>query len=140
MTDYIINPWFFYILNVVSSLRGVLIAIVSISGFGTVAWIVGNIIMTANESFNIVRTEEDGTQILVREDSDYRSGKEVTRFCKKFIWMFIVFSVLLIVVPPQETILEMMIAKHATYTNAGLALDTIKEACDYVVNAIGNLK
>jgi hypothetical protein len=42
--------------------------------------------------------------------------------------------------PSDDTLIEMMIAKQATYDNAQWTLETLKSAVDYIVNAIKSVK
>lgn len=51
-----------------------------------------------------------------------------------------VFLLLSVFVPSKETLLSMMVAKFATYENAELTVDAIKDAVDYIVAAIASLK
>ncbi len=43
-------------------------------------------------------------------------------------------------IPSKQTLLSMTVAKFATYENAQLTVDAIKEAVDYIVQAIAQLK
>lgn len=43
-------------------------------------------------------------------------------------------------IPSKQTLIEMQVAKFATYENAEWTVETIKQAVDYIVEAIGSLK
>jgi len=61
-----------------------------------------------------------------------------------FYWLSVVSCVRVFVgvifIPSRNTMLEMQIARYATYENAEWTVETIKSAVDYIVQAIGSLK
>lgn len=113
MNGYIINPAWFYWVNVADGIRIVVIVgmILSLSAF-----LVSAIIM------------------FVEDDDDLLKP---TRFGLIFSIFFVLGAVF---VPSKETLIEMQIAKYATWENAEWTVDAIKDAVDYIVNAIGSLK
>lgn len=112
MNEYIISPAWFYWVNVVNSLKIVALA-------GTIVGIFACI-------FLIVA--------VLEEDDDFLKPLRITIACTA---MCIIATVL---IPSKETLIEMQIAKYATWENAEWTVDAIKDAVDYIVNAIGSIK
>lgn len=67
-------------------------------------------------------------------------AKTLMKWCRIFLILFAVLSLLLIFVPSKSTLIEMMIARTATTQNAEMTLDAIKSAVEYVSNAIQSAK
>ena len=127
--NYIINPSWFYWLGVVNSMRGFMLAafIVAIIVIG-----VALIIITWNMS-------------MIREfpslsDDERKVVRFFTRALKVAIGVCVASGLFLVFVPSKETLIEMMIAKQATYENATWTVDALKNAVDYIVQAIQSLK
>ena len=127
--NYIINPSWFYWLGVVQSMRGFMLA----------AFIVAIIIVGV--SLIIIPVEVKMIQDFPTMCADER---KVVRFFTKALKVAIGVSVaaglFLVFVPSKETLIEMMVAKQATYENATWTVDALKSAVDYVVQAIQSLK
>lgn len=127
--NYIINPSWFYWLGVVNSMRGFMLAafIVAIIVIG-----VALILITWNVS-------------MIREfpslsDDERKNVRFFTKALKVAIGVCVASGLFLVFVPSKETLIEMMIAKQATYENATWTVDALKSAVDYVVQAIQSLK
>ena len=127
--NYIINPSWFYWLGVVKSMRGFMLVafIVSIIIIG-----VALIIIPVN-----VKLIQDYPSIC---DDERKAVRFFTKALKVAIGVCIVLGLCLVFVPSKDTLIEMMIAKQATYENATWTVDTLKSAVDYVVQAIQSLK
>ena len=127
--NYIINPSWFYWLGVVNSMRGFMLAafIVAIIIVG-----VALIVIPVN-----VKLIQDYPSI---SDDERKVVRFFTKALKVSIGVFIVAGLFLVFVPSKETLIEMMIAKQATYENATWTVDALKNAVDYVVQAIQSLK
>ena len=127
--NYIINPSWFYWLGVVNSMRG----------FMLVAFIVAIIIIGVYLIIILVNVKLIQDYPSICDDE-----KKAVRFCTKALKIAIGVSVaaglFLVVVPSKETLIEMMVAKQATYENATWTVDALKSAVDYVVQAIQSLK
>lgn len=120
MTEYIINPMFFYWMQVANELSFVLIIFGIILFFVTVALCVAGYI---NDAF-----EDD---------------EEKEKYKKPIKTMAIITAICLVVnvfIPSKETLIEMSIAKIATVENTQNAVEAIKEATDYVFEKIEGLK
>ena len=127
--NYIINQSWFYWLGVVNSMRGFMLAafIVAIIVIG-----VALIIITWNMS-------------MIREfpslsDDERKNVRFFTKALKVAIGVCVASGLFLVFVPSKETLIAMMIAKQATYENATWTVDALKNAVDYVVQAIQSLK
>lgn len=127
--NYIINPSWFYWLGVVHSMRGFMLTafIVAIITIG-----VALIIIPVN-----VKLIRDYPSI---SDDERKVVRFFTKALKIAIGVCIVAGLFLVFVPSKETLIEMMIAKQATYENATWTVDALKSAVDYVVQAIQSLK
>nr|DAR34223.1 MAG TPA: hypothetical protein [Caudoviricetes sp.] len=127
--NYIINPSWFYWLGVVHSMRGFMLTafIVSIIIIG-----VALIIIPVN-----VKLIRDYPSI---SDDERKVVRFFTKAMKVSIGVCVVGGLFLVFVPSKETLIEMMIAKQATYENATWTVDALKSAVDYVVQAIQSLK
>lgn len=127
--NYIINPSWFYWLGVVHSMRGFMLTafIVSIIVIG-----VALIIIPVN-----VKLIRDYPSI---SDDERKVVRFFTKALKVAIGVCIASGLFLVFVPSKETLIEMMIAKQATYENATWTVDALKSAVDYVVQAIQSLK
>lgn len=127
--NYIINPSWFYWLGVVNSMRGFMLA----------AFIVAIVIIGV--SLIIIPVEVKMIQDFPTMCADERKAvRFFTKALKVSIGVCVVGGLFLIFVPSKETLIEMMVAKQATYENATWTVDALKSAVDYVVQAIQSLK
>lgn len=127
--NYIINPSWFYWLGVVNSMRGFMLA----------AFIVAIIIVGA--ALILIPWYTD----MIREFStmcadERKAVRFFTKALKVGIGVCVIAGLFLVFVPSKETLIEMMIAKQATYENTTWTVDALKSAVDYVVQAIQSLK
>ena len=127
--NYIINPSWFYWLGVVHSMRGFMLTafIVAIIVIG-----VALIIIPVN-----VKLIRDYPSI---SDDERKVVRFFTEALKVSIGVCVASGLFLVFVPSKETLIEMMIAKQATYENATWTVDALKSAVEYVVQAIQSLK
>lgn len=115
--NYIINPSWFYWINVVDNFR--------------VFSIVCAIVCGACCLLMIIPISEE------YDDSEIAKWEKRQKIC--FI-LCVILSAVLVLIPSKNTLIEMMIAKQATYENAQWTLETLKSAVDYIVNAIKSVK
>lgn len=117
--NYIINPSWFYWLGVVDALKvffGIFVA------FGTIGVII--ILLSAHIDYR-------------PEDKEY---KEYMR-CAKIVICGVVLCVIgLIFIPSKTTLIEIQVARYATYDNARWTVESIKSAVDYIVDAIKSMR
>lgn len=127
--NYIINPSWFYWLGVVESMRHFMIAAFIIS----IAAIILAIIIVPVD-MRMIHEFPD------MSDDERKTVQFFTKALKIAIVVLIISGLILMFVPSKETLIEMMIAKQATYENATWTVDTLKSAVDYVIQAIQSLK
>lgn len=114
---YIINPIWFYFLDVVGELNI----------FSAAACVVCLLLIIGSVVGYAICFDCDLSTAIV---------KKLFKTCLIALPITLVISVL---IPSKETLITMMVAKFATYENAAWTLDTVKAAVDYIINAIGSL-
>lgn len=117
--DYIINPIWFYAIQIVNGLNmlfniSFVLSLIAIFVFCLI--------------YSIVYDEVGGNEL-----------KRLHKYIKCSVVIFIISTICFIVIPTKETIIYMLVAKFATYSNAQITLDGIKSAVDYIIQAIGSL-
>lgn len=127
--NYIINPSWFYWLGVVESMRGFMLAVFIVSIVG-----IGAALIIIPVDVKLIQDYPDAC------DFEKKTVQFFTKALKVAIGVCIVTVLFLVFVPSKETLIEMMIAKQATYENATWTVDALKSAVDYVVQAIQSLK
>lgn len=127
--NYIINPSWFYWLGVVNSMRGFMLA-----AFIVAIIIIGVALIIIPVNVKLIR---DYPSI---SDDERKVVRFFTKALKIAIGVCVASVLFLVFVPSKETLIEMMIAKQATYENATWTVDALKNAVDYVVQAIQSLK
>lgn len=127
--NYIINPSWFYWLGVVNSMRGFMLV-----AFIMAVIIVGVALIVIPVNVKLI---QDYPSI---SDDERKAVRFFTKALKVASSVCIVAGLFLVFVPSKETLIEMMVAKQATYENATWTVDALKSAVDYVVQAIQSLK
>lgn len=127
--NYIINPSWFYWLGVVNSMHGFMLV-----AFIVAVIIVGVALIVIPVNVKLI---QDYPSI---SDDERKAVRFFTKALKVAIGVCIVAGLFLVFVPSKETLIEMMVAKQATYENATGTVDALKSAVDYVVQAIQSLK
>lgn len=116
--NYIINPFYIYLYNLLPQIRVLMTVIGVISCVGLLfGW--------------LVYSAEVGT-----------SDKECTELFKKikgFIITGLIIFVLAFFIPTKETIVEMIVAKYATVENVEAAGGMAKNTIDYIFEKIDEL-
>lgn len=118
--NYIVDPAIFYWISVLDSLKTVSIVLMIISI--VCAFICVAMFCTNNDWWD----EEDMTKFK--------------RFARVLTAVFAISVLLVVFVPSEKTMTEMLIAKFATVENANWTLETVKNAVDYIVEAMKTLK
>lgn len=119
--NYIIDPMWFYWVGIVDDLKGVLSVATATLIVATVALFAWGLC----EKY----VEDNGC-----------SAKAIIKKAYALMVIVAVFGLLAIAVPSKQTLIEMQVARFATYENAEWTVDTIKQAVDYIIEAIGSLK
>lgn len=117
---YIINPWFFYWLQVSDTVREALWVLTGLAGvslFIAVAVKMGCWFGEANEELK----------------------RNTNRALKTSVILFVPLLLLYAMLPSRDTLLSMQIAGMATTENAELALSAIQNAVDYLVESFREL-
>ena len=127
--NYIINPSWFYWLGVVNSMRGFMLA-----AFIVAIIVIGVALIGIPVNVKLI---QDYPSV---SDDERKTVRFFTKALKVAIGVCVASVLFLVFVPSKETLIEMMIAKQATYENATWTVDALKSAVDYVVQAIQSLK
>lgn len=117
--NYIINPAVFYWISVLDSICFWAVVSAALSGFAA-------IILFCIKTFNDYLDEDE--------------EKKISKYIKPLSIVCIVSLVVTIFIPSKNTMIQMLVAKCATYDNANWTLETIKSAADYIVEAIKSIK
>lgn len=112
--NYIINPNWFYWANVLTALNVVCFVFAIVSGIILAIIIIGSVIDLCFDEF-----------------------KKLVVICTIIFAISVLGSIF---IPTEETMLKIMIAKHATKENLGMTVEGIKSAVDYIMNAIKEIK
>ena len=120
--DYIISPWWFYLVQVCGTL-GLLLGLIGALMFfgGAALWLV--------KYFDVYEYKSIC-------DSDKKWFAQSRRIC-------IIGAVVIILsalMPAEDTLIKMQIAKFGTYSNAEKVLEVIDEKTDALIDAIGSSK
>ena len=116
--DYIINPWWFYLVQMCGTLIDLFCII------GTLIFAVGAFLWLMNY-----------LEIFER-DSDKKLLARLKYICIIGIVMFVLGTL----IPTEDTLIKMQIAKFGTYTNVEKVLNVIDDKTDALIDAIGNGK
>lgn len=116
MNNYIINPSIFYWMNVLDTVRGITLvcSIISVATLAVVAIF----------------------YLICINTEDYTEVKTFKKLLPIAAIIAAISSAIVIFVPDKRTSMEMLIARTATYENAQLTVQGIKEVVDYIVQAI----
>lgn len=118
--DYIINPSWFYWIEVADYIKGCAIV-------AAVILLIAAIVLAI-----VAKTDDD-----FMEHEDAKKKRKVMAIC---LVALALFSVVGIFVPSKQTLIEMMIAKTATHDNVSWTIEQVKQAVDYVISAIKEIK
>lgn len=118
--NYIIDPMWFYWVSVVDGFRGAIAVVTAILVVVTIVLFV--------------------VAFFWKSGGDDDPAKAVTKKACTFMVIAAVCGLLMIAIPSKQTLIEMQVAKFATYENAEWTVETIKQAVDYIVEAVGSLK
>lgn len=117
--DYIIDPMWFYWLQIVDSIQGLCGVIAILSG------VIGVIMLV----FYLASVVDGCTY---EEDS----RKRLKGLIKPLAVCFIIAITVTVFIPSKQTLIEMEIAKHATYSNVESIKEQITDAADYILDRL----
>ena len=118
--NYIINPWVFYLLNVLDNVVGWGIGLITVLSAAYVVYILV-------------------WCLAFCEDGKEKYPSPLT-LLKKWKIPLILCIVVLILIPSQETCYKMLIASQVTTEHIADAKETIKEVADYIVESAKEIK
>jgi hypothetical protein len=121
--NYIINPWVFYLLNILENV---------VSGIVIALFIFGIVLA----SYAIIWCVELSTSYYDGEN-EYPSPLAIV---KKWKIPLIICIVVLVLTPSKETCYKMLIASQVTTENIESAKETVKEVADYIVESAKEIK
>lgn len=126
--NYIINPNWFYWISVANGLR-------------TAFTVLGVVLLSAEVVMCVVAGSHYSMgKDYGKNDPDLQTAKALIKpmvICAAALCASFLVSIF---IPSRNTLIEMQIARYATYENAEWTVDAIKSAVDYIVNAIQSLK
>lgn len=118
--EYIITPSWFYWIEVANAVK-------------ICSFIAAGILLCSSIILAILSHDDDD----FNEHEEAKKKRKVMAIC---LVALALFSAVGIFVPSKQTLIEMMIAKKATYDNVSWTLEQVKEAVDYIISAIKEIK
>lgn len=128
MTNYIIDPAVFYWMNVLNIVHILTIVVFSLGLILTFIGVTCDIMYTYNSKAYPRVCEHDGEVAKIWHKVAIIAGIVTA-----------ISGIIMIFVPDRATNIEMLIARTATYENAQLTVQGIKEVVDYIVQAIKSI-
>lgn len=129
--NYIINPSWFYWLDVVDGIKTAVFVLAIIAFFTGVIFLV-----------SYVSALSDFYDCYGREGTFKPSNWNL--LCKKIgiasVIVIVICIMGLVFIPSKDALIEMQIAKMATYENAQWTVDSLKSVVDYIIEAIQKVK
>lgn len=125
--NYIINPTWFYWINVADGLHTILWATAVMLG-------VAEIIMTVIAGLSYSLGKDCGS-----DDRDLKTAKAMIKPIIICGIILVIVLVGVVFIPSKNTLIEMQVARYATYENAEWTVETVKSAVDYIVDAIAKV-
>lgn len=113
MNGYIINPTWFYWINIADGIKIIMSLL-------AVASLVASFL----------------SALISLDDTDTATSKKFEKMALKMFIVAIVCIIISLFIPSKETLIEMKIAKYATWEDAEWTADAIKDLVDYIANAI----
>jgi len=114
--DNIINPAWFYWLNVVDNIR-----------------------TTAEVVMFIVICTAFVTLLLTWFDDSCLTLQKAKKYLIVIGVILLVAIMIVLFVPSRQAMIEMQVARYATYDNVSLTVDGIKEIADYIVASVKDI-
>lgn len=118
----IINPWIFYLIDVLSSLKENIAIVAGIALFGALCL---------------------GTFILIHQtcycydEDDRLLTTQLIKILKKVLIVLCISAGVYTVTPSEETMYKMLVAQNVTYENVDKATEAIKDGVDYIFKKLG---
>lgn len=132
MNDFIVDPMFFYWLNVVGGIKMFFIFSAFIFSIGIVIYITGIYTCKSEEEY---QRYVNNKKIHYKDLLHKNYQKHI--IILTIISAFFVFSAILM--PTKETLIQMKVAEQVTYSNIDKAEIKIKECVDYIFKKVKEL-
>ena len=129
--DYIINPMWFYWIGIADTIYNIMIVLSVLSAIALFI----NLLFMAISYFSA-----GWTHIGDMEDWDWKNFLLAKKILKFTIPLAVIITLIVIFTPNKETLLSMLTAKLITKENVSFAVDAVKQAVDYIVDAYTKLK
>ena len=118
--NYIINPAIFYWISVSDAIKAIALVGLIIFGIAAISGTVAYLIIAFDCEWDF---------------EDEENAKRLRKIARNLIIIALICAVFVAVVPSKTTLIEMLIAKTATYENAEWTAESIKSVVDYIVEA-----
>lgn len=126
MSNPIISPLLIYLIDVLHSLSGLLVAVLIFAGAGLV---VGFIM------YVIWRTDSYSPNY----DEDVEDNKTYQRLLKRGAIIFTVSALLFTLIPSEKVMYTMLVSSYITQENIELTGDAIEDMVDYIFEKVDEL-
>ena len=120
----IINPWIFYLIDVLNGLKEV-----------SAVAIFMTIVMLICIGIAIVFFKSDDS--FYRRDDNADIIRALIRVFKRLLIVACITTSVFVVTPSEETMYKMLVAQYVTYENVDKATESIKEGVDYIFKKLG---
>lgn len=122
--NYYINPIWFYLIDVCSSLRGVFSGAILLSVLGFFGFTIAYLIPIGEGTYDM--SDEEDVKLL----------KSVKRGMRITLILSIISSILVVATPSGDGVTKMMIASVITEENVESTKEDVKEIVDYITEKI----
>ena len=129
---YIINPWFFYFVNLLGSFWTLISIVLFLAIIGAVGFSVWWL-MEAYVSDFFVHDDNDNNE---HDDNESPFAKFCKKIIKVSVIVTIISAVLMVAVPSEETVNKMMISSFITKENVEKIKEETKEGTKEIVDYI----
>lgn len=130
---YIINPWFFYFVNLLGSFWTLISIVLFLAIIGTVGFSVWWLMEAYVSDFFVHDDEHDNNE---HDDNESPFAKFCKKIIKVSVIVTIISAVLMVAVPSEETVNKMMISSFITKENVEKIKEETKEGAKEIVDYI----
>ena len=120
----IINPWIFYLIDVLSGLKEVSVVVIFMTIIMLICIGIAALWFRSEDSF--YRSEKNAGTI-----------RALIQVLKMLSIVLCITTSVFVVTPSEETMYKMMVAQYVTYENVDEATESIKEGVDYIFKKLG---
>lgn len=117
----IINPWIFYLIDVLSTLKKTSVIIAFIALFVSV--VAGDLAMVLGDACY----DDDSAHLI----------EQLIKLVKKLLIATCICTGIYTFTPSEGTMYKMLVAQNVTYENVDKATKTIKDGVDYIFKKLG---